>query len=141
MHCICITSLVYVNYEVSNVRISNINPYELVKLPPAERAKHLNEVMDIQEQVYLSMTGNLIPECRLDWVENIDVPGHLFHLHSMEMRNACDRLYNRLGLSIADRDLEKIIFSLMRCGDIAAMKMFEYGIKYQKMLDSTGTQK
>ena len=95
-----------------------------------------DQTMDIQEQAYLSLTGCLLPEYRLDWIENIDVPGHPFYEHYSKMMRAYERLQKRLGIDSEDRDIEEIIFSLTQDGKIASMKMFEYGITYQKMIDS-----
>lgn len=91
--------------------------------------------MDIEEQVYRSLTGSLIPECRLPWVENIFVPGHPFCTYYSKMLSAYERLCERLGVADSDEDVEEIIYSLLSHGEIAAIRMFEYGRKYQQMLD------
>ena len=109
---------------------------DIINLPPQERSGYLEDVMDMEERVYLSLTGRLRPEYRLDWVENIDVPGHPFYEHYCEMRRACEQLQKRLGEDCPEEELEEILFSMRRRGEIAAMKMFQYGVKYQKMAES-----
>ena len=100
-----------------------------------ERAKRLTEAMNIEERVYRSLIGSLIPECRLAWVENIFVPGHSIYAYYNEMLSAYERLRERLGVVDSDEDVEEIICSLLSYGEIAAIKMFDYGRKYQQMLD------
>lgn len=79
------------------------------------------------------MTGVLIPECRLPWVENIFVPGHKYYEAYRTMREAYDRLCLRLGVEEEDEDVEILRDSLMDYGKISSMKMFEYGRAYGRM--------
>lgn len=109
--------------------------YDFSEKALPERAKRLTEAMDIEEQVYRSLTGSLIPECRLPWVENNFVPGHPFCTYYSKMLSAYERLCERLGVANSDEDVEEIICSLLNYGEIAAIKTFEYGRKYQQMLD------
>lgn len=89
----------------------------------------------IAETVYDSLLGQLIPEYHLSWVENIFVSGHPCYEHYCDMRQAYERLLKRLNKTDEDRDVEDITNAMMIYGKIAALEMFKYGIKYQKMMD------
>ncbi|MBQ6719991.1 MAG: hypothetical protein IJN20_06560 [Oscillospiraceae bacterium] len=91
---------------------------------------------DIADTVYDSLMGNLISACRLPWVETIFIPGHPCYEEYCEMHEAYARLRRRLGAGEEDRDAEDMINALLDQGRIIALKMFEYGRVYQKMLDS-----
>lgn len=91
---------------------------------------------NIQEAVYDSLMGQLIPEASLPWVEPIFVPEHPCYEEYSKMREAYDRLLTRLEETDEDRDAEAMIDALLSHGRIIALKMFEYGRVYQKMLDS-----
>lgn len=97
----------------------------------------IGEIRDseIDERVYDSLAGNLLPEYSLSWVEDIYVPGHPFYEAYSTMWDAYDRLRDRLGAVDEDEDVEIVISSLLKYGKIAAMEMFRYGRKYQKMQD------
>lgn len=102
------------------------------KMTPAEMLKYFPYDVPIEEQVYDSLMGFLIPECTLDWVENIFVPGHPCHDTYHAMRVAYDRLLDRLGLTDEDRDAEIMIGNLMEHARIVGCKMFEYGREYER---------
>lgn len=79
------------------------------------------------------MLGELIPEYHLSWVEDINVPGHPCFESYARMMNAYAHLRERLGVEDEDEDAEIMIDSLLLYGKIAAMEMFRYGRKYEKM--------
>ena len=89
---------------------------------------------NIEEYVYESLSGNLIPECRLPWVTDIFVPGHPCYEEYAHMHEAYAQLRNRLGVSDEDEDVEHIINALLSHGKILAMEMFRYGRLYEHML-------
>ena len=105
-------------------------------MTPQERAKYFPYQGGIDEHVYDSLLGHLIPECRIPWVENIFVPGNPCYQQYSDMHDAYAHLRDRLGVKDEDQDAEIMINSLIAYGKIVALKMFEYGRAYQKMLDS-----
>lgn len=98
--------------------------------------------MDIQEQVGYnqpienhvleSLTGVLLPEYRLPWVENIFVPGHPCYEAYRNMHAAYSRLRIRMNVEDEDPDAELMINALLDYCDIIALKMFEYGRLYEQ---------
>ncbi len=89
----------------------------------------------IAQRVYESIMGETAPRIRLDWVEPMFLPGMPLYQAYADMRGAYDHLLERLNEVDEDRDVEQIIDSLLDYGQILAMEMFEYGRKYQKMLE------
>ena len=92
--------------------------------------------LGICEEVYDTLTGNLIAEYCLPWVEDIFVPGHPYFESYACMHQAYDRLRLRLGDDREDPDVEEIISCLLEHGKEAALKMFEYGRKYERMQET-----
>ena len=90
---------------------------------------------DIAKTVYDSLLGHLIPGYALPWVETIFVPEHPCYEEYCKMHRAYERLLTRIGETDEDRDAEVMIDALLQHGKIAALEMFHYGRKYQKMLD------
>ena len=84
----------------------------------------------ISTLVYESLMGELIPEYALDWVEDIFVPGHPCYEEYVQMREAYQRICTRLGSGEEDSDLEIMVDALLSHCRIAAIMMFEYGVKY-----------
>ena len=95
------------------------------------------QIPNIAEQVYESLLGLLIEDCRLPWVENIFVPGHPCHEEYTNMRQAYDRLLTRLGETDEDPDAEEMINALLEYGKSIALEMFRCGREYQQRLDDT----
>lgn len=89
--------------------------------------------MNIEEQVFGTLTGLLVPEYALDWVENICVPGQPCYDRYRDMLDAYGRLCGRLGVVNEDPDAEVMVNALLDHGKILALKMFEYGQKYGRM--------
>lgn len=105
----------------------------ILNKPAAEWPLYMPYEGTIEDQVYETLTGNLIPAYRVPWVENIFVSGHpCFEAYS-DMRKAYERLLARLHVQDEDEDVEIIVDSLLEYGKIIALEMFRYGIKYQKM--------
>ena len=94
------------------------------------------------EDVYLSLLGQLIPCCHLSWVESIDVPGSPFAKNIKTIFNIAERISRRLGIfHDYDRDVLNLQYAYEQNQQIIAYEMFEYGMKYQKMLDAQKKQK
>ena len=112
----------------------DIDYSKLVDLPQAELMKYFPPPpMEIDEQVYSSINGTLIRECRLPWVKTIFVPGHPPHENYGYMQDAYAHLCERMGDVEEDPDVEVIIDSLLRYAKIIGLEMFKYGRLYEKM--------
>lgn len=91
-----------------------------------------NENADIASFVYESLLGDLVPECALDWVEDIFVPGHPCFDSYSQMREAYLRACVRLGSREEDPDLEIMVNAMLDHCRIVALEMFRYGRIYQQ---------
>lgn len=82
---------------------------------------------EISGLVYDSLMGQLLPEYRLAWVEDIFVPG-----------NPCFEAYKtvREAFPPSEPEDDRHLDALLEYSRIVATEMFEYGRKYQKMMDS-----
>ncbi len=89
--------------------------------------------MEIDDHVYRTLLGSLIPQYRLPWVEPIFVPGHPCYQAYCDMYDAYDHLLARLGLIDEDEDVEDIVFHLLDYAEILAKEMFRYGRLYERM--------
>lgn len=89
------------------------------------------ENLDIETLVYESLTGELLPEYALDWVEDIFVPGHPCYEEYRIMREAYQRVCIRLGNGEEDQDLEIMVNALLSHCRIIAAEMFRYGREYR----------
>lgn len=89
---------------------------------------------DIGETVYDSLMGQLIPSCRLPWVESIFISKHPCYEEYCKMQDAYTRLRERLGAIDEDVDVEIIIDALLAHGKKITLEMFRCGREYQKML-------
>ena len=90
----------------------------------------------IAQQVLDSLLGHLLPEYHLNWVETIFVPGHPCYEEYGKMYDTYPVLCSRLGAGEEDPDVERMVDALLNHGRILALEMFEYGRKYQRMLDA-----
>ena len=79
---------------------------------------------EIAELVYGSMTGVLIPEVRLDWVENEFLSGKEYYKNYGFVIDTSLRLCERLGVEEDDEDVEAIINMLLVNEGILCRKMF-----------------
>ena len=118
------------------MNLEDIIRLDLANKTPAELLEYFPYNAPIEEQVYETMMGHLIPECRLNWVETIFVPGSDCYEAYDDMCDAYEQLRERIGAIDEDPDVETIINSLLLYGRISAMKMFEYGRKYERMQNS-----
>ena len=91
----------------------------------------------IEEQVYETLLGDLIPEYSLDWVEDIFVSGHPCHEEYGRMLQAYGRVCQRLGTGEEDEDVEVIVDSLLSHCRIIALEMFRYGRLWEQMQRDT----
>ena len=99
-------------------------------------AFHGQEPADISELVYDSLHGFLIPACHLPWVEMIFHPGHPCYDAYEEMCCLRDQICKRLGSGQEDRELVEMTDSMMDYSKAITLEMFNYGRKFQKMLDN-----
>lgn len=79
--------------------------------------------MDIVEQVYLSLTGELVDPIR--YVPNAFEQGRYCAERYQEMLDAYERLRERLGVTDEDEDVEIIIDSLLAIQRKLCREMFE----------------
>ena len=79
--------------------------------------------MDIVEQVYLSLTGELVDPIR--YVPNAFEQGNYCAERYQEMLDAYERLRERLGVTDEDEDVEIIIDSLLAIQRKLCREMFE----------------
>ena len=90
--------------------------------------------MDLSEQVYYSLLGQLEPEYALDWVENIFTEGSDYDRLYGDVLAAYGRLCERLGKADGeDDDVETIINAMLDNERIVALKMFAYGVHHGKL--------
>ena len=92
--------------------------------------------MTLPEQVYDCLLGQTERNITLNWVENIFTDGSAYDHNYGEVLDAYERLCQRLGTGDEDADVEIIINSMLDNEQIVALKMFEYGMKYAKLLNS-----
>ena len=85
--------------------------------------------MNFDEYVYLSLSG-LLTEQHPE-IENLFTEGKKCGRLYNEVYEACLRLYERLG-KLEDRDVEIIINSMLDIQKEIALKMYEYGAKFNK---------
>ena len=104
----------------------------ILDMTQAEMLKYFPYHAPIEEQVYDSLMGFLIPECALEWVENIFVPGHPCHESYHNAHVAYARLRDRLGQVDEDYDVEMMLNYLSDHTRIIGYKMFEYGREYER---------
>ena len=100
-----------------------------------EDLQELADEADISQWVFDSLMGHLIPEYRLSWVGNIFVPESAGYAQYSRMYDAYDDFLGRSASEAMNEDVETIIDALLDYGRIAAMEMFAYGRKYQRMQD------
>ena len=91
---------------------------------------------DIAQTVYDTLSGQMIPSCQPDWVEDLFVPGHPSYEAYEQMQCAYARLRLRLGKTDEDADAEDMIDALLKYSRILGVEMFRCGTVYQKMLDA-----
>lgn len=83
--------------------------------------------LNLGEAVYLTLTGELIPEAALPGVENaFGENGCCFSLME-ELGRAELRLLDRLGQRLEDPDLEIILANCQRIQELLCLEMFWLG--------------
>ena len=88
--------------------------------------------MDIGEQVYETLLNIVSEEHLLPWVEPVFVPGNPCYEAYDQMHAAYARLRQKLGVVDEDPDAETIISCLLDYSKYVGLKMFEYGVEYQR---------
>ena len=91
-----------------------------------------NSMREIAQAVYESLTGQLLPEYQLPWVEDAMAEGSICAGRYGKMLEAYWRLCGRLGTE-EDPDGEIMIDSLLAMAEELCLKMFEYGVRYAEM--------
>ena len=97
------------------------------KNTPPQTAEGLVRETEISGLVYDSLMGQLIPACRLDWVEDIFQPGTDCYEAYRQVREALETL---------DAEDDRLLNALLDYSRIVGTEMFAYGRRYQQMLDS-----
>jgi len=93
------------------------------------------------EDVYMSLLGQLVPRCHLNWVENINVPGSPYDKNNKIIYHTALHVSERLGVQYDFEDeVMEIREAYERNEEIVAYEMFKYGMKYQQMLDAKGKE-
>ena len=82
---------------------------------------------ELREQVYLTLTGNLIPSYCVPGVENAFAEGAFCMNKYKEVMDAYERLCERLDVVDEDDDVEIIINSFIEIEKYLCLKMYEYG--------------
>lgn len=82
------------------------------------------------EDVYDTLRGVLVPQARLEGVENAFAPGTDCAKRYGQMLDAYERLCNRLGVEEEDEDVEIIITSMMAIEREISQRMYLYGAKF-----------
>jgi len=88
--------------------------------------------MDIIDDIYYSMLGQIVPEESISWVENAFSAGSNCEENLIKIYAARDRLLERLGICEEDEDLECILDSFLTNQYILCRKMFFYGLHYRE---------
>ncbi len=87
--------------------------------------------MGLFTQIYETMLGLLEPEAALDWVDSAFGEGAHCTREYAQMREAYERICERLGVENEDEDLEIIVNSLESIQRELCERMFSAGSKYE----------
>lgn len=82
---------------------------------------------ELWEEIYESLTCHTSENTRISWVEDAFAEGAFCMLTYQKMRDAYDRLCERLGVVDEDADIECIIQCYMQIQQELCKKMFYYG--------------
>ena len=88
--------------------------------------------MDIIDEIYYSLLGQLTPESAYSWIENAFIPESECETCLLSIYDARDRLLKRLHIENEDCDLECILNSFLTMQHILCRKMFTYGMQYHE---------
>lgn len=83
--------------------------------------------MEFSEQVYCCLLGVVREDCRIQDVENLFAPGKLCMERYGNMRDAYDRLCQRLGETDEDKDAEQMLQALLDIQRELCLRMYHYG--------------
>ena len=79
------------------------------------------------EDVYYTLLGETIDDCKVPGVENLFFPGSVCDQNYNRMLCAYEHLCQRLNQEGEDADIETIVSCLLENQRIIALKMYEYG--------------
>ncbi len=82
------------------------------------------------ELVYLTMQGELIPECAIAEVEDIFVEGGIGIELYEKAKNAYAKVCHRLGKKDEDQDLNELVRNMEELAREMALRMYQYGAKF-----------
>lgn len=85
---------------------------------------------DFIDEVYLSLTGDLCEEYRVPGVEDLYAQGTPCDLLYQEMRDAYERLLDRLGRIDDDEDLDIIVDTMTTICKETSYAMYRCGEKF-----------
>ena len=80
------------------------------------------------EAVYETLVGELIEKYQVPGIENMFANGSQCVLLYSQMRQAYDRLLDRLDIQDEDADIEEIICILTDIQKLVALRMYEIGM-------------
>jgi hypothetical protein len=83
--------------------------------------------MPFSEAVYETLMGELIEEYQVPGIENMFQCGSKCELLYQDMRQAYNRLLDRLGIEDDDKDVEQIICDLNDIQKLVSLRMYEIG--------------
>ena len=90
----------------------------------------------LYEDIFATVTGHMLPEYALDWVENGGVPGQDYYQVYEQLWEGRQELCDRFGLDWEDPSLEKIMRSVTDLEFALARRMFRAALdcaeRYQK---------
>ena len=78
------------------------------------------------------MSGQLLPDLRISWVENAFVEGTAYDQAYSDFWTAREHLCARFGLDWGDEDLELFMNGIMNLSEDIARRMFLCGVEYAK---------
>lgn len=85
---------------------------------------------DLTEWAYQSMACGLMEDYRMPGVENAFAEGSYCLQRYGDMRDAYDRLCDRLGVVDEDQDVEDIINAFMDIQEELCRRMYRYGAQF-----------
>ena len=86
--------------------------------------------LDFIDEVYYSLTGDLCEEYRVPKVEDLYAQGAPCDLLYREMRDAYERLLDRLGCIDDDEDLDIMVDTMTSICKITSYAMYRCGEKF-----------
>ena len=88
--------------------------------------------MTLFEQIYGTVTGDLLPEYCVPGVENAFAEGSLCDREYQQIVDARARIYERLQVTDEDEDMEIIFNSFLHIQNEIAEKIFSLGMDHNK---------